>query len=338
MPKDDHLDKETSISAEVTKAGVKAGAKSRLVAAIDRLGGAVVDLVVAHIEAPAERKRARTAGEVKLIETIAQYGVEQLGANPDEAERAFQRHFRKVLKEQENADGVMRAALEDLHENPPNEASSNDETPISEEFLDRLEGYSATASSEDLRKRWGRVLAAEVRKPGTFSGKVMRVVDELDSETALIFEQIAKHRIGTILPKTMTGELSFDEQSSLVLSGLLVEPGLGQIVSFRPYSTEGFWSFGNVEVGLVTFPLAVKVTRERDETEPVFISADGPAFSCYVLTPEAKAICSIIEDRQFEALSEYAAKLNNSLNVPGVRLWLGDGKQYLPYSELTPGR
>lgn len=149
MP-EDHLDKEISVPAELTDHGVKAGAKSRFLAAIDRLGGAVVDIANAYLEAPAEKKRATTEGEVKLIETAVQYGVERLGSDPKQAKRAFEHHLRKVLKEQENADEVMQAALDDLRNNPPDEASSEDETPLSEEFLDRLEGYSATASAEGL--------------------------------------------------------------------------------------------------------------------------------------------------------------------------------------------
>lgn len=56
-----------------------------------------------------------------------------------------------------------------------------------------------------------------MRKPGTFAGKVLRVIDEIDVTTAGLFERIARHRIGDILPKTLTGELSFSEQSPLVL-------------------------------------------------------------------------------------------------------------------------
>src|SRR5690606_4389133 len=152
--------------------------------AFDRFGGSVFDAASAHIEAHTAKRRATTDGEVKLIKTISQYGVERLVAHPEEAERAFQRHLWKVRKEKENTDGVMQTALEDLRNNPPDEASAQNEEPLSEEFLDRMEDYSARASTDDLRQRWGRVLASEIRKPGTFSGKVLRVVDELDSEAA----------------------------------------------------------------------------------------------------------------------------------------------------------
>jgi len=151
--KEDHLDKETSVSAEITDKGIKAGAKSRFVAAIDRLGGAVVDMANAHVEGHAERRRAKTEGEVDLIKAATRYGVEQLGADPALAERAFQKHFRKIVREQDNTDAVLREALEDLSANPPDEASSSNQAELSEEFLDRLEDYSATASTNELRKR-----------------------------------------------------------------------------------------------------------------------------------------------------------------------------------------
>ena len=40
---EDHLDKATSVSLELTESGVKAKAKSRFVAAVDRFGGNLVE-------------------------------------------------------------------------------------------------------------------------------------------------------------------------------------------------------------------------------------------------------------------------------------------------------
>jgi Protein of unknown function (DUF2806) len=51
---------------------------------------------------------------------------------------------------------------------------------LSEEFMTRFETYAEGASTEDLRQRWGRILAREVKKPGTFSLKALRVIDELE--------------------------------------------------------------------------------------------------------------------------------------------------------------
>jgi hypothetical protein len=49
---EDHLDKETSVSVDLTETGVTAKAKSRLVAAIDRLGGNLLEILNAPQRRP----------------------------------------------------------------------------------------------------------------------------------------------------------------------------------------------------------------------------------------------------------------------------------------------
>lgn len=340
---EDHLDRETAVSFELTETGVKAAAKSRLVAAFDRFGGSVFDAASAHIEARTAKRRAKTDGEVKLIETISQYGVERLGAHPEEAERAFQRHFRKVLKEQENTDGVMQAALEDLRNNPPDEEASQNEEPLSEEFLDRMEGYSATASTEELRHRWGRVLASEIRKPGTFSGKVLRVVDELDSETALHFEKVAKHRLSGLLPKALIGEIPYNVLTNLVLAGLIVEPGIaGQIVYFDDVQDDERNSLKFLAisgVGAVSFPATSPVKPGNQKDAALTLSNDKAALPCFLLTDSGQAIASILPDQQFSALAAYAQKLAECDALDWVRMYRphGNGFQLIgKISEKNP--
>jgi hypothetical protein len=59
---------------------------------------------------------------------------------------------------------------------------------------------------------------------------VLRIVDELDPLAAQLFERSCVSRLTNVLPKTLVGDLPFDEVTSLVSSDLLVEPGLsGQI-------------------------------------------------------------------------------------------------------------
>ncbi|WP_216635371.1 DUF2806 domain-containing protein, partial [Paracoccus aminovorans] len=162
---DDHLSNEIAVAGELTDTGVKASVRSRAISAFDRLVGAAVDVMNAHVEGFAERKRAKNRGEVAMIEQITRYGVEQLGADPDLAQRAVEKHFRKVISQQENIEAVVREAHADLIDG--NQDYEDVPGDIAAEFFDKFEQYSASASTDELRHRWGRVLASEIRKPGT---------------------------------------------------------------------------------------------------------------------------------------------------------------------------
>lgn len=222
----DHLDKETSLSAELTEAGIKASVKSRFVAALDRLGGALIDNVNARIEGSTERKRAKTQGEIVLIENIVEYGVQQLGASPEVAERAFKTHFKKVLIAQENKDHVLLEARKELEENPPSEDIGGD---ISDDFFARFEPHAEAASSDDLRQLFGRILAGEVRRPGTVSAAALHFAAMLDAETAALIEKFSHCVTNRVALTGLMKDVSYPEVVQLEVAGFWVAGQLWEL-------------------------------------------------------------------------------------------------------------
>ncbi|MCZ7929549.1 DUF2806 domain-containing protein [Agrobacterium sp. FDAARGOS_525] len=324
----DHLDKETSVSVAYTDNSIKAGAKSRFVAAIDRLGGSVVDSANAAIESYAEKRRAKTRGEVRLIEAITDYGVAQLGANPQTAERAFQRHFRKVISQQENIDHVLLEAKADLELNPPAADDPDQTQELSEEFMDRFEEYSSTATTEELRQRWGRVLASEVRKPGTFSGKVLRVIDEMDSNTAHLFEEACKARVDNLIIKCVSGSLPFFTTASFTSSGLMLEAGLGQSLAMKKIEAPDIgemWGLAT-EWGLIGLSTNLALKNEFDDNACLRLESGTPRIPVYVLTDVGKAIASILPDNQSKVFERYAEILEAERVSDWIRRYKPNGK------------
>ena len=218
---EDHLSNETSISAELTETGVKASAKSRTVSSMDRLLGGAVDIGSAWLEGVAQRRRAKNRGEQQLVEAAVKYGLDRMNVDDEFAKRAFEGHFKKIARQQINKDAVVAEALEDLRTNPPSEQEASSGPPtLDEEFIDAFERYSEAASSEELRQRWGRVLSAEIRKPGTFGAKVLRATDELDAVTAAIFERLSASRVNrSAIAISLAGVLNLNEKIALISAG-----------------------------------------------------------------------------------------------------------------------
>ncbi|CAN7450316.1 DUF2806 domain-containing protein [Pararhizobium sp. LjRoot235] len=311
---EDHLSSETSISAELTETGVKASAKSRAVAAFDRLLGGVADIGNAWLEGVAMRRRAKNEGERQLIEATAKYGVERMGIDDEFASRAFDGHFRKVARQQLNKDAVVAEALEDLRQQPPSDADAvAGPAVLSDEFMDRFEQYAEGATTEELRQRWGRVLSSEVRVPGTFSAKVLRATDELDSETAKIFERICgfKGRENVIF-KQIAGELNFHEKLALTSAGLIADPGItGHLTLFiegRLDSGDEIWIFpiANLALG---FKKSCPV--KYSDGGPVVNKEGKAAVPAYVLTDVGAALSTILPWDSFAVFREFAMQLKN---------------------------
>ncbi|NKL26989.1 DUF2806 domain-containing protein [Rhizobium leguminosarum bv. viciae] len=320
---DDHLSNETSLSAQLTETGVTASAKSRTVAAIDRLMGNLADLPNAFIESVIVRKRAKTEGERHLIEAAAQYGVLRMGQDHEFAERAYENHFRKIASQQLNKDAVVAEALDNLRLEPPDpHQSSSGPEVLGDEFMDRFERYAESATTDDLRHRWGRILAGEIRRPGTFGPKVLRATDELDSEAAALFEKVCKFQFrANAISKDLAGELSFDVKMKLVEAGLVVDPGLtghlslfnaGRLNGAEPawFFTVGSWAIGfkqscafEVGDGLIL--------KNREGT---------PAMDAYILTDVGTALSSILPADDEMIIKQLGPKIQASIK-DGILLY-----------------
>lgn len=304
---DDADEHEVSISAELTPTGVKAGAKSRLVAAVDRLGGNLVDLINTPLENHLSKGRAVGRADVKLIDQLGDLRLEELHHNPDFAAQALERHLKTAISRQENKAHVVVQALEDLRNDPPTDKqSAAGPDTVSDDFMNRFERYAEDATSDDIRQRWGRVLASEIRKPGTFSAKVLRIVDELDPTTAALFETVCENRISSTLPVCLLPDISFDERKRLITAGLLLDPGLTGQVQIGSVVTDASGvelSAIGFEHYLVAFPNTATYSSSRKEKSALVDHEGLPSVRVWVLTDEAHAISSILPDLEAQAFA-----------------------------------
>jgi hypothetical protein len=309
---DDPLSNEVSISAELDEAGIKGKARSRTVSAFDRLLGNVLDAANPWLERRAKRARAITAGEAEIIKATAEQAVKQIRADPEFARRAIESHYQSVLRKQENRDAVARQAAEQLKLGPPSQMES-DSGPdkVDDAFMARLESYVDGATSDELREKWGRVLASEIRTPGIFSAKAMRLVDEIDPRTAKLFERVCQFRLGDIIPTALSGVLSFDDISRLGDAGLMLESaGMGHVRYFRTSTI-----FGK-EVWVAVFGSSAVAFERASQYKPsdlVKIFDGKPSFEGYILTESGTAIASILPDHQQGAVDELFKRMQASL-------------------------
>jgi hypothetical protein len=261
------------------------------------------------------RRRAKSEGEQKIIAAVAARAVEMIGRDDEFAARMLASQFGDMASKQLNKDAVVSAALEDLNSNPPSPAeTSQGPEQLAPDFMDRFQTYAEGASTDDLRDRWGRVLAGEIRKPGTFSRKVLRAVDELEPETAALFERICHHGQGTRIFKCLLEkDLTFAEKVALVSAGLLVDPGVaGHIAPFTRVNDTIVLAFNTVVV-----------YQKHDEPftfkENVLQDHNGvPAVPIYLLSDTAQALSTIINVDRLVVDERIVARLTEQM--PALKL------------------
>lgn len=125
------------------------------------------------------------------------------------------------------------------------ETQSSSETPISDDWLLRWRDNAASISSDELQTLWGKVLAGEVKSPGSFSLRSLEFLRNISREDAVLVEKVAPYVIlGVIFRPSSAdavGELSFTKILELQEIGILsgVE-ALGMQKTYKSALTERF--------------------------------------------------------------------------------------------------
>lgn len=220
---DDHLANEVSVSAKLEDRGIAAAAKSRAVAAFDRLLGSALDIPTAYLERISASARLR--GEIereKLIEE--QKATTDLDQLFDGDPYLLAKLAEDKAKTLENISKIVDRSVGALSEGDSSVVKDGD---LDEEWLDRFRLYAKEVTSETMQGLWGRVLAGEILNPSSFSLSTLRFFSEVDKHIAEMFQNSAKTVfIGQFIPKSpsLTGQLLLDF-GSLEDAGLVRDVG-----------------------------------------------------------------------------------------------------------------
>jgi hypothetical protein len=202
----DPLAKEISIVASLEETGLTVKAKSRALAALDRLIGSALDIPAAWLESISRRKRQEENINERLVEEDAQAAIYLLRDQRDVGARTIQRFAEDQTRKQRNREAVAAGAVEELRSLPAGTSETGttaaEDEPINEDWLNIFSAHAENASSEHLRGLWARILAGEIRQPGSFSLTTLRTIAELDKDIATMFQAKLAHRLRAgFLPK-----------------------------------------------------------------------------------------------------------------------------------------
>ena len=163
--------------------------------ALDRLFSALIDIPVGALERTSAEKRAEAEGRIKIRDEITAQIVQQMKVDPEYARRAVNRYGEKILREQGNLDKIVAISADLLKKDKSatsgNQDSDNEEKQtIEDDWLNSFEKEASQKSTEEMQLLFGRILAGEIRKPGSFSIRAVKILSELDQNTAALFKNL----------------------------------------------------------------------------------------------------------------------------------------------------
>lgn len=240
----------TDAIAGIPKALVPASLK-----ALDRLIGAAVDIPVAWMAQYTGKIDAKTAS-YKLVEgAIAEAVAKEVVKDEATVQRALSALISREYRKQSNREAVAAAMVDDLRANKEAPTSTEQEPTkdpdpvlIEEDWLNVFERYAEDASTDKMQGLWGRVLAGEIRKPGSYSMRTLRFLSEFSQADALAFSEFSSLCFGDLAPNALVKpkdtknikDLVYLESIGLVQGAY---PSLNKTIGFnkdgRTYLMEG---------------------------------------------------------------------------------------------------
>ena len=144
------------------------------------------DVPAAWLESRAQDIRDEKDARSYVTKRIASLIPEDLASDPALLRRATVNLSSRLIREQKNREAVANAAVQELRLNPPKEDAAKE---IDDDWLNILSRISEQKSSEEMQLYLAKVLAGEIRKPGSFSPATVQVLATLTPDLARTFQR-----------------------------------------------------------------------------------------------------------------------------------------------------
>jgi len=188
-------------------------AVAHVIGATGEAGAAWIDVVKAKGERAALRVRSDSAAQANVIAELGKAAALAAGREPDVVERAFKRWANEQVSFQESRDQIAAMAIEHLGEQGPPPGADE----VGDDWLNVFTAHAEKATTEALRQSWARILADEIRKPGTFSLQTLQLVAVLDKKLASTIVSVAGALINSLIVPTVGPYARGKKYSDLLL-------------------------------------------------------------------------------------------------------------------------
>lgn len=293
--------------------------------ALGQLCTAAIDVPRVHLEGVVAEKQAETAARVKLIERNANDLASEMSVPAEYAKQAVRKFGERIIQEQINLDEVGARAAEQINQDAANAAGpatpEQDVPPINPDWLNQFEQEARNVSTEEMRLLFGRVLANEIQRPSSFSIKTVKLLRELDTRAAALFQKLCtcsismragpQHLIDARVPalggsagsnSLQAFGLSFDQLNVLHEYGLII-PDYNSYFDYRMCILRN----GSVPIGFTHQNSLWGLVPEEERKPEQDFRIHGVAFSR--VGKELLPVVDIVPDQKFaQALQEFFAK------------------------------
>ena len=140
-------------------------------------------------EEPAKAKaiRANSDAEVEVIRTLGHMAAETFPVDPEVVARTKQSFVSRLFRSQLNKEAIAKKAEQELRKTP---LAADAGQQIDPDWLDMFSRHAETKSNEEMQTYFARLLAGEIKKPGSFVPATVEVLSRLTPDMARLFYRV----------------------------------------------------------------------------------------------------------------------------------------------------
>jgi hypothetical protein len=217
--------------------------------------GHLLGVPIAYLDGLADEVKAASAARIKITEATGNKLAKSIEIDQELAQIAVATHASKILRHQKNRIQIAKFVAEDINTTTQNrieptldsEEGKAETKEISDDWLNAFESEAVNMSSEQMQRLFGKMLAGEITKPSSYSVRTVKLMGQMDSDVAQMFQkfcsmcitikardnEIVDSRVITFEKNKSLGlydfGLNFIEISTLAEYGLLVEPNASEM-------------------------------------------------------------------------------------------------------------
>lgn len=124
------------------------------------------------------------------------------------------------MRREINTTKALLRAEEALHD----DAQEPPDTKVDDDWLFRWRDSASEVSSEELQYLWGKVLAGEVKAPGSYSLRTLEFIRNLSTQEAEIIARLSEFVVDSVVYREAEGSL---EANGLTFDALLYMQDIG---------------------------------------------------------------------------------------------------------------
>lgn len=172
-----------------TVTGLPAPVQKTLWYVLKRLTTSAVDIPAAYLEGKAAEIRAVTEAKIQAIKAAGTTIAEQIDVPPAYLDAASTKFAARIVGKQKNLDAIVQKTVQELKRLPPPGYVAHPQVSgqVNDDWLNVFESEAENMASDYMRDVFSKLLAGEVRRPGTFSRRAVKILGQMEKQEAEIF-------------------------------------------------------------------------------------------------------------------------------------------------------